>query len=116
MKVLLNLEKNMKNIKQICFLTLVVFIAGCAGQAFEKARVIDTPQAYDTFLKNNADSEFFALAQKLREKSLVKQLKQKNTISAYENYLKNNHDGPYVDELRKAKLDRVDGLVKSVIT
>ena len=100
--------------KIIAGFILILGLAGYAGQAFEKARLIDTPEAYDTFLKNNTGSEFEDKAHKLRAKALIKQIKQKNTIAAYENYLKNNPDELYIEEINNAKLKLINRIIKNM--
>jgi hypothetical protein len=100
--------------KIIAGFILILGLAGCAGQAFEKARLIDTPESYDTFLKNNTGSEFEDKAHKLRAKALIKQIKQKNTIAAYENYLKNNPDELYIEEISNAKLKLINRIIKNM--
>jgi hypothetical protein len=100
--------------KIIAGFILILGLAGCAGQAFEKARLIDTPESYDTLLKNNTGSEFEDKAHKLRAKALIKQIKQKNTIAAYENYLKNNPDELYIEEINNAKLKLINSIIKNM--
>ncbi|HIL55815.1 MAG TPA: hypothetical protein EYG40_12370 [Verrucomicrobia bacterium] len=100
--------------KIIAGFILILGLAGCAGQAFEKARLIDTPESYDTLLKNNTGSEFEDKAHKLRAKALIKQIKQKNTIAAYENYLKNNPDELYIEEINNAKLKLINRIIKNM--
>ena len=67
------MRNDMKKI--IAGFILILVLAGCAGQAFEKARLINTPESYDTFLKNNSGSEFEDEAHKLQAKAVVKQIK-----------------------------------------
>ena len=100
--------------KIIAGFILILGLAGCAGQAFEKARLIDTPESYDTLLKNNTGSEFEDKAHKLRAKALIKQIKQKNTIAAYENYLKNNPYELYIEEINNAKLKLINRIIKNM--
>ena len=106
------MKNDMKKI--IAGFILILGLAGCAGQAFEKARLIDTPESYDTLLKNNTGSEFEDKAHKLRAKALIKQIKQKNTIAAYENYLKNNPDELYVEEINNAKFKLINSILKNM--
>jgi len=76
-------------------------IIGCAGQAFNNAKQINSIQSYDEFLTDYPDSKYSTEAKALREKVFYGQSKKKNTILSYKEYLKEYPSGKWKKEALK---------------
>ena len=68
----------------LIILISLMLLSGCAGQAFNKAKEINTVEAYDKFLTEfGTNIEFTPKVKKLREKAFFDKISKINTVSSF---------------------------------
>ena len=86
----------------ICFSVVcsALTIVGCAGQAYNRAKQVNTIKSYDEFLTNYPDSKYSSDAKSQREKVFYEQSLTDNTIVSFNKYLSEYPHGKWKNSVQ----------------
>jgi len=76
------------------FIAIIFILSGCAGKHFENAKILNSYNAYNVFLKEYGNSKYAEEAKFLRAKAA-------NSFKEYVDYLKSDHPKQYLDQIEK---------------
>jgi len=90
----------------VLFLAIGIVVSGCANNAFQTTRQLDTIQAYDDFLKQYPKNQHVVDVKNRKEVLICQQIVQKDEIDPYQQYLKTYPQGKCAAEVRQ-KLEKL---------